>query len=123
MLGRPLTPDRAELDALIFNAIGAPTEREALFARQVPESSRAGFQIAFGRVAVDASRVRCPVLSVVAELDRLVAPEVGAQIAEKYRGELLSFRGCGHYALVAEEGWEARAEALVEWLEKRSPRP
>jgi pimeloyl-ACP methyl ester carboxylesterase len=122
VLGRPLTPGRVELDRLIFNCVESSADRDALFRRQIPESSRAGFEVAFGRVSVDSSRVRCPILSVVAEHDALVYPAVGAKIAEKYGGDLLTLPDCGHYALVAERGWRERADAVAEWLERRSPR-
>jgi pimeloyl-ACP methyl ester carboxylesterase len=118
LLGRPLQPNRKELDDLIFNRVDSAALREALFRRQVPESSKAGFEVAFGRVAVDATRVQCPILSVVAEHDRLVHPQVGEQIARKYGGDLLSFRDCGHYAIVAEPGWQARADAVASWLDR-----
>jgi pimeloyl-ACP methyl ester carboxylesterase len=71
--GRPLMPIRAEADGLILNRI-PPGERREFFARQAPESSRAGAQIAFGRIVVDRSAVAGPVLSVTASEDRLVLP-------------------------------------------------
>ncbi len=113
---RAIAPNRASLDALIFNCL-KPRDREAMFRKQVPESSRAGFQIAMGFVAVDASRVRCPVLSVGAEHDRLISPRAAAMIARKYAGQLLEFRACGHYALVGERGWEPRAAAILAWMD------
>lgn len=115
--GRALVPDRRALDALIFNRV-EPGERAAMFDKQVPESSWAASQIALGVVAVDATRVRCPVLSVSAEHDRLIAPSAGATLARKYAGTLLELRDCGHYALVGEHGWEPRAEAILDWLDE-----
>jgi pimeloyl-ACP methyl ester carboxylesterase len=119
LLGRPLRPHRPELDELIFNGFDAD-DRRLYFARQVPESSRAGVEIAFGAVAVPAEGVRCPVLSVTAGEDRLVLPEVGAQLAERYGGEQLHFAGRGHYALVGEPGWEAVADGIIEWIDARA---
>jgi pimeloyl-ACP methyl ester carboxylesterase len=116
---RPIPPHRAELDDLIFNRI--PVEqRHAYFARQVPESSRAATQIAYGRVAVDADQVSCPVLSVSAGHDRLVYPEIGEAIAQRYHGDHLSVEQAGHYALVGEPGWEHLAEQIIEWVAAHS---
>jgi pimeloyl-ACP methyl ester carboxylesterase len=114
--GDEVLASRSDLDALIFNRMAAP-DRARMYERQVPESSWAGFQIAVGAIAVDASAVRCPVLSVSAEHDRLVAPSVGAAIARKYGGQLVELKDCGHYAPVGERGWQARAEAIVAWLQ------
>jgi pimeloyl-ACP methyl ester carboxylesterase len=116
VLGRPLQPHRGELDVLIFNGI-PPDERAAFFASQVPESSRAGAQIAFGLVRVDARSVRCPVLSISASEDQLVLPEIGERLAVRYGGEHLHFEGAGHYALVGEPGWAGRAARTLEWCE------
>jgi pimeloyl-ACP methyl ester carboxylesterase len=117
LTGRPIVPRRDELDDLILNAI-PPRERPAAFAAQVEESSRAGTQIAYGRISVDPARVACPVLSVVAGRDRLVLPEVGEQLAHRYDGEIAYFADRGHYALVCEPGWPAVADAICDWLDK-----
>jgi len=116
--GRPLDPDREELDDLIFNAI-PPAERPEFFARQVQESSRVAGEIAFGRIAVDPSRVGCPVLSVSASDDRLVLPEVGEEIARRYGADHLRLEGCGHYALVGEPQWRDAACRITDWLGER----
>jgi pimeloyl-ACP methyl ester carboxylesterase len=118
ILGRSqLQPHRASLDKTIFNCL-SPARRQALFLRQVPESSRAGFEIAMGLIGVDAARVRCQVLSVGAEHDRLVSPSRARHMATKYRGKWLELERCGHYALVGEADWLPRAQAIAHWIER-----
>jgi pimeloyl-ACP methyl ester carboxylesterase len=119
--GRPLRPVREELDFLIFNRI-PPAERREFFDRQVPESSRAGAQIAFGRIHVDARAVRCPVLSVSATHDQLVLADIGAKLARRYRGEHLQLDGAGHYALVGEPGWQEAGTRVLAWLDSATAR-
>jgi pimeloyl-ACP methyl ester carboxylesterase len=117
--GRPLRPDRPELEDLILNRIPV-SERAAFFSRQVPESSRAGAQIAFGLIRVSARAVTCPILSLGASEDRLVLPAVAEQIASRYSGEHLCFEGAGHYALVGEPGWRTRAATTIAWCDEVS---
>jgi pimeloyl-ACP methyl ester carboxylesterase len=117
LTGRALTPDRAELEDLILNGFADESARDLYFVRQVPESSRAGVEIAYG--LLDVPRLDCPVLSVTAGADRLVFPSVGAALAERHGGELLHFEDRGHYALVGEPGWEAVAARIIGWIDER----
>nr|WP_269781637.1 alpha/beta fold hydrolase [Nocardia bovistercoris] len=121
LLRRPLTPNRAELDDLIFNRIPA-ADRPAFFHRQVPESSRAGVEIAYGAIEVDPAAVTCPTLSVSAAHDRLVYPRIGAAIADRYRGDHLEIPDAGHYALVGEPGWDKTAARIIAWMDERRGR-
>jgi pimeloyl-ACP methyl ester carboxylesterase len=115
---RPLRPARADADRLILNRV-PPGEREGLFAKLVPDSGRAARELLLGRFAVDERRVRCPVLSVSAGDDRFVVPRVGRALARKYGAEYRRFEGHGH-AIVAEPGWERVAEAVLEWVGRKS---
>jgi pimeloyl-ACP methyl ester carboxylesterase len=119
--GRPLMPSRAEAEELILNRIPLHQRRE-FFARQAPESSRAGAEIAFGRVVVDPGAIACPVLSVTASEDRLVLPQVGIELARRYGGDHLELDDHGHYALVGEPGWEAVAARVIGWLDEPGSR-
>ncbi|MBX6333676.1 MAG: alpha/beta hydrolase [Gemmatimonadaceae bacterium] len=111
---RPVFPSRADADALIFNCVPAG-ERAALYASLVPDSGRAGRDILFGACAVDARRVRCPVLSVTAGEDRFLVPRIGRALARKYGAEHRHFAGHGHF-VVGEPGWEEVADVVLTWL-------
>ena len=112
---RPLVPRFEDADDLNFNRV-PPDERPALFARYVPESGRAGREMALGSVRVDAAAVRCPVLSVGAEDDRTVPVGISARIARKYGATHLTFAGHGHFILL-EPGWEQPASIIAGWIE------
>ena len=111
---RPLVGESADLRALNSDRIG-DAEWETLFPRFGPESGTAGREISIGAIAVDAARVRCPVLVVATDEDRFVVPRVARALAKKYGGTLCVVRGHGHLLLL-EPGWEAPAAAVEEWL-------
>jgi pimeloyl-ACP methyl ester carboxylesterase len=116
LFSRPLLPDRRDAEALMFNRI-PPAEHEALLARMVPESGRAGRELSLGAIAIDERRVRAPILNVTALEDRFLVPRVGRAIARKYGAEQLELEGHAHY-LLAEPGWERVADSVAGWLER-----
>ena len=114
LASRPLAGSRADHDYLTFNRVPA-AERGALFDRLVPESGRVARELSLGTVAVDAGRVRCPVLAVSARDDRFVPPAVVGRIARKYGAPHLVAEGHGHF-LVWEPGWEGPAGEIERWI-------
>ena len=111
---RPLAGSRADHDHLTFNRV-PEGERAALFALLVPESGRVAREISVGAVAVDESRVRCPVLVASAEHDHFVPPPVARRLARKYGAAFRLFAGHGHF-LVWEPRWEGPAAAIDAWI-------
>lgn len=115
ILGRTVTGSLDDHLDLSLNRIPAD-EQPALAARFVPESGRAALEMAVGTLAIDARRVRCPVLSVAAGDDHFVVPRVGRALARKYRAPLQLFEEHAHFILV-EPGWEIVAGKVAEWIE------
>jgi non-heme chloroperoxidase len=119
---KPLRPEAwiAETHAL---DLLPPKEREAVFARFVPESGLATFEImhwamdARRATFVDASKVRCPVLCVAGALDRVNPAKTVASIARRYRdnGHYFEVENASHW-LIGEPGWEKTAAYVREWL-------
>ncbi len=100
-----------------------PPEREAMFARFVPESGRATFEIMhwgldMGRASeVDARKVACPLLVLAGSEDRVNPPGTVERIAALYR-ERATFEnipGMSHW-LIGEPGWEEVAARALAWL-------
>ena len=114
LASRPIAGARADHDALTFNRV-PEEERGALFDRLVPESGRVARELSLGTVAVDARRVRCPVLSASAAEDRFVRPSVGRKIARKYGAAYRLFAGHGHF-IIWEPGWERPAAEIEHWM-------
>lgn len=115
---RPLRPRREQLDDLIFNGL-PPDLAEECFRLQVPESSRVAAEISLGLIRVRPERVTCPMLCVTFGADRLVLPDVGRAIADRYRAEHLLVEDAGHYALVGGAFTERVVEAIVGWVAER----
>lgn len=98
-------------------------EREATFARFVPESGLATFEIMHWPVDlrrasnVEASSVKCPVLCVGAEFDRVNPSRTVASIAKRYRGKGHFHEAKGHsHWLIGEPRWEETALYVRKWL-------
>lgn len=119
---KPLRPEAwiAETHAL---DLVPPGEREALFARFVPESGLATFEILHWPVDmrratyVEAERVTCPVLCVGGAQDRVNPPKTVASIARRYRGrsDYFEVERASHW-LIGEPGWEKTARFVREWV-------
>ena len=102
-----------------------PDERAAIFARFVPESGRATFEIMhwgldMGRASeVDARKVACPLLMLAGGDDRINPPGTVERIAALYRG-LATYEqvvGMSHW-LIGEPGWEKLAARAMAWLDE-----
>jgi pimeloyl-ACP methyl ester carboxylesterase len=100
-----------------------PGEREATFARFVPESGLATFEILHWAMDmrratfVDARKIECPVLCVAGEYDRINPPRTVASVARRYRerGEYVEVPGASHW-LIGEPGWQKTAGYVREWI-------
>jgi pimeloyl-ACP methyl ester carboxylesterase len=98
-------------------------EREAVFARFVPESGQATFEIMQWPLdqrrasSVDASRVKAPVLCLVGARDRVNPPATVRSIARRYRslGTFEEIPGHSHW-LIGEPGWEKTAECVLDFF-------
>lgn len=111
---RPFAGSAAQHEAVALHRM--PTDqRPAILARLAPDSGRVGRELALGRVRVDATAVRCPVLSLVGDEDRFVPPRVGKALAARYHCALWSYAEHAHF-LVAEPGWERIFADVERWL-------
>ena len=114
---KPVVPRFRDMRDLVLNRI-APAAQKAAFSRFVPDSGRAGRQMSFRSVSVDASRVRnsgCPVLVVTSDDDRFVPSRIAEQVAERYHAPVFMARGHGHLML-CEPGWNEGAAFVADWL-------
>jgi pimeloyl-ACP methyl ester carboxylesterase len=120
---KPLWPERwiAAVNALDMLDEAA---RDAVFARFVPESGLATFEImqwaldARRASSVDAAKVKCPVLCLVGARDRVNPPGTVRSIARRYRtlGTFEELAGHSHW-LIGEPGWEKTADRVLEFFE------
>jgi non-heme chloroperoxidase len=112
---KALLPDRSDADVLMFNRTPA-AERDAFYARLIPESGRAGFDMAFGVVGVSAQRVTAPVLVLTGTDDQFVVPRVARAMARKYAATFREYDSFAHH-IMSEPGWEKPASDVVAWMD------
>jgi pimeloyl-ACP methyl ester carboxylesterase len=114
LFSRPIAPRRSDAVALFLERIPLE-ERDRIFERIDPESGRVARELALGTLAIDASRVRCPVLSIGAVGDRFLPPRIARAIARKYHGDYHEYAEHGHY-IIGEPGWEQVADDVAAWI-------
>ncbi len=98
-------------------------EQKSSYEKFVYESGRAAFEIGFwlfdgrGASKVDESRVKCPVLVIAGQEDRITPASVVRNVAEKYKS-VSTYKEFEHHAhwVVAEPGWQDVAGYAEEWL-------
>jgi len=118
-------PIQPSYDIAASNALDLlpPQERSQVFARFVPESGLATFEImhwaldARRATQVNASDVTCPVLCLSGRHDKVNPPPTVRRIAQRYRerAEYEDLDGHSHWML-GEPGWEKIAGRAMEWL-------
>lgn len=114
-LGRSFRPGRPALEALTLHDLAA-AERETLLPGFVHESGRVFRALVLGRIRVNALNVRCPVLVLHGEADRLVPVSVGRRLARRYGADLITVPGHGHW-LVAESLIPRTAGPVLTWID------
>jgi non-heme chloroperoxidase len=118
-----LKPDYGIAAANSLDKLG-PAERHAVYARFVPESGLATFEIMHWALdakhasRVNARDVACPVLCLTGSHDKINPPSTVQRIAARYESRALfeEIKGHSHW-LIGEPGWEKVADRSLAWLE------
>lgn len=114
---RVVQPGREDLREIVFNHV-PPADQEALFARMVPDSGRAGREMSITGVPVDASRVRVPMLVIAAEDDQFIPARIVERVARRYGATLEVIPGHGHM-IILEPDWERLADRVERWIREQ----
>jgi len=121
-------PTRDEMNYSVYNLL-PPAEQEAEYAKLVPESGRATFEIGFWLfdrrrgARVDKTAVTCPTLTVGARKDRITPASVVRQVGRRYRGgSYVELPNHAHWVLGG-AGWQEVAELCADWLGERGLAP
>jgi pimeloyl-ACP methyl ester carboxylesterase len=118
MMGsRAIVSDPADTAALFLNRVD-PVEVASFLPLWTPASGRAGRDITLGRVAVDASRITCPVLVIAGGDDVAIPPRVQRAVARKYGATFRVYDGNAHF-LIWERGWDRIAADVAAWIEEQ----
>ena len=116
VLSRPLVPGEGDTTAIVLNRV-PPAERDALYARFIPDSGRAARDISLGAVRVDERKVRRPMLVVSGLDDRFVAPAVVRRVAVKYGAPCWQYPANAHF-LIWEPGWDRILADVEAWIRR-----
>jgi non-heme chloroperoxidase len=111
---RLVMPNREDLREIVLNRV-PPALQDRILDLLGPDSGRAGREMSITGVAVDRSRVRCPILVVVAEEDRFIPRRIGERIARRYGAAIHILKEHGHMN-VMEPGWEQVADVAERWI-------
>jgi pimeloyl-ACP methyl ester carboxylesterase len=115
---RVVHPAREDLRDLVLNCV--PTSmQEVVLDAFVPDSGRAAREMSIMGVSVDAHRVKCPMLAIVAGDDRFIPRAIGERIANRYGAPFQVFEGRGHM-IVIEPGWEDVADVADRWIREHA---
>ena len=106
--------------ALVLNRVPA-AEQDAVLDRLIPDSGRAGLEMALRGVPIDARRIHCPMLVIAGADDRFIPPRIGRRVAARYRARFELIERHGHM-LPIEPGWEALATTVIRWIDAHEPR-
>ena len=106
-----------------------PISQRRVFDKLGPESGRALFELFFWMfdvrcaIAVDSTKVNCPVLVISGSDDKVISAATGRRVAQLY-GSNATFheaQGHGHFLLL-EPGWERLAKRCADWISLQSAR-
>ncbi len=119
-------PIRPSYDIAAANSLDrlSRAERDSVYARFVPESGRATFEVMHWGLdparatRVPADAVTCPVLCLTGSNDKMNPPQTVRRIAARYRDRATFEEAQGHsHWLIGEDGWEKVAARALTWID------
>jgi len=114
LAGQPFRPWRGAFRHLALHALPR-AEQDAVVAGFVPESGRAYRDLLLGKAKVKRRAVRCPMLVVHGDADRLIPLAAARGIADKHGAELTVVPGQGHW-LIAPSLTMHVAGRVLDWV-------
>jgi pimeloyl-ACP methyl ester carboxylesterase len=118
LAGRAIRPSSETSLELVLNGLPDPEQR-AIVASLGPDSGRAYRAMIFGRTRVSRGAVRCPVMCVSGEDDRIVSAAMSRSIAARYGADEMVVPGVGHW-LVAPSVLATVGPRILNWLESKA---
>ena len=123
-------PVRPKFEEVVFGALhrSSPEEQHRVYKRFGYESGRAFLEAGFwflmpnSPIAINATKVACPVLVIAGSDDRMTPPRVARKIAARYSACYRELPNHAHWPL-GEPGWEKIAESCADWIERQAREP
>ena len=116
LTSRPVIASPRDAADLFLNRV-SPAEVASFVPLWTPASGRAGREITFGRIAVDETRIGCPVLVVAGGDDVAIPPRIQRKVARKYGAVFREYDANAHF-LIWENGWDRIATEVATWLDQ-----
>lgn len=120
LFGRPNMPQEADYKRLILNNVPEP-DASNFYKRICADSGRALLEMSLGRIRVNPSMIRCPVLVVIGHLDEIIPLKSHRKVAELLAADVVEYPTMSHQTF-SEEGWEKVAAEVVAWLNEKARR-
>jgi pimeloyl-ACP methyl ester carboxylesterase len=115
---RPFRPRRGAIRRLALHSLPR-AEQDAVFAGFVAESGRAYRDLVFGKAKVRRRAVRCPMLVLHGDADRLIPLAAARGVADKHGAPLIVVPGHGHWLIAPSLAAEVAGQA-VQWLRRNA---
>lgn len=116
---KTVIPRWSDARDLVLNCV-PESDRRAFFSQFVPDSGRAGREMSYRSLAIDAARLRAQtsrVLVITSDDDRFIPPRIAQRVAAKYHAPVYIARAHGHL-VVREPGWTEPASFIAGWLDR-----
>ena len=97
----------------LVNGLGEKEARE-VYENQGEESAIVNYEIAMNKIAVDESKVKCPLFFIATKDDRVCPPEMVEKIAGKYNADFKVYDGCHHIFA----NWQDIADGIQSFMTK-----
>jgi pimeloyl-ACP methyl ester carboxylesterase len=116
LTSRAIVADPTDVAALFLNRVD-PADAVSFLSRWTPAGGRVGREITFGRIAVDAARITCPVLVIAGADDVAIPPRIQGKVGRKYGATFRVYEGNAHF-LIWEPGWDRIAGGVATWIDQ-----
>jgi pimeloyl-ACP methyl ester carboxylesterase len=92
----------------------AEKEAREVYENQGEESAIVFYEIAMNKIAVDESKVKCPLFFIATKDDRVFPPVMVEEIAKKYNTDFKVYDGCHHIFA----NWQDIADGIHSFMTK-----
>lgn len=113
MRGKPFKIDYQYVRKYMLVGIEEEEARK-IYEKLEKESAIVTHELGRNKIAVDETKINCPLLFIATTKDRICSPELVKRIAEKYHAEYRLYDGCHHF--FSNNNWRDIAEGILDFI-------
>jgi pimeloyl-ACP methyl ester carboxylesterase len=113
--GKPFKQDYRYVKKYMLVGVEEEDARN-IYEKLEEESAIVTHELGRNKIAVDETKVNCPLLFIAAEKDKICAPELIKRIADKYNAEYRLYDCCHHF--FCNNNWQDIAEEILDFINK-----